>query len=124
MYCVLLFTAVVAVARASFPVTQPFYPHYPTRNVLTLDGVWDFGFSSAIADVVGLGADEARSLINSTAVVPSAFDVTISGTVGPKGTAVYRTLVPLKPGSSGQLYFAACSFYCKVCPCEARLARC
>ena len=33
-------------------LAQPFFPHYPHRDVATLDGAWSFGFDATFGDAL------------------------------------------------------------------------
>lgn len=107
---VLLFLYVIFLAEAAWPREEPFWPHYPTRKLLVLDGIWEFGFS--------LNADPLRadplSPTPSSVRVPHSFDVAAPGIPGQRGTAFYRTKFEVDPDKSLLINFAACSFYCRV----------
>lgn len=106
--------ALFAIAEAQsgpWSTDVPFWPHYPLRQVQVLDGTWEYGYS-ATADPVSIMPSQI-STPNFT-YVPNAFDVTPPGVLGPRGTAFYRSSFPLTPNSEGMVYFAACSFYCRV----------
>ena len=93
---------------------QPYYPHYPTRSVASLDGDdWLFAFSPAFGDVL---RDINTSSIPTTekVSVPSTFDNARPGVLGRRGTAFYRRTMSLPAGRHGLLQFGACSFYCRV----------
>jgi hypothetical protein len=35
-----------------WPTTLPFWPHYPYRNKVVLDGKWEFGYSDAVGIII------------------------------------------------------------------------
>ena len=108
-----LLPLLLAAAAAWSPTqTLPFWPQYPTRTTTVLDGEWDFGFTSSISDVINFNAKDA--VTPNTTTVPSCFDVTPPGQLGPRGTAFYRTKINVTDGHTGLLYFAACAFYCQA----------
>lgn len=90
----------------------PFWPLYPTRTVTLLNGRWQFGYQAKIADVLSFDPGDAKT--PNVTIVPSCFDITPPGIEGPRGTAFYRRNFPLPANTEGLLYFAACSFYCRV----------
>ena len=92
---------------------QPFFPHFPSRDVTPLDGAWAFGFDPSFGDA--LRPFEPSQIATPESVsVPSAFDVAQPGVLGRRGTAFYRRDLTVPTGRRGLLHFAACSFFCRV----------
>ncbi|EGD74550.1 hypothetical protein PTSG_05914 [Salpingoeca rosetta] len=91
---------------------MPFWPQYPTRTLAILNGEWDFGYLDNVPDAINF--DIKNAVFNESMSVPAAFDVAQPGVMGPRGTAFYRRQFDLSPNHKGLLYFAACSFYCRV----------
>ncbi|KAL1520238.1 hypothetical protein AB1Y20_023708 [Prymnesium parvum] len=90
----------------------PQFPNF-SRPTTALTGEWRFGFDAAFGDVTA-PLDPRAIATPFTAHVPSAFDVASPGERGRRGTAFYRTTLPLPPHHRGRLHFAACAFYCRV----------
>eukprot|EP00049_Salpingoeca_infusionum_P004894 m.85133 g.85133 ORF g.85133 m.85133 type:complete len:621 (+) comp12776_c0_seq3:137-1999(+) len=106
-------TVVVVVAIPSCHGDQnPFWPHYPGRELTVLNGQWQFGFAANVSDVVNF--DIRQATFNTTAQVPSCFDIQPPGIEGPRGTAFYQRNITVQPHKQLLLHFAACSFYCQV----------
>jgi beta-glucuronidase len=105
--------------------TAPVWPRFsPARQLQLLDGSdWRFGFAAdSSLDPTAVDVGAMMKLLNTTTVVPSAFDAQAGGdpllgapgVPGRRGTALYSKTVRIEPGKEGLLHFAACSFYCNV----------
>jgi beta-glucuronidase len=93
----------------ALPSDKP-YPRFVTRQVESLNGVWDFHFlgDQAISDA------EIPSLdFPYRQVVPASFDA-MPDTVGQRGLAAYRTRFFLAGGNSGLLDFEGIGFWARV----------
>ncbi len=81
------------------------YPHYPARNVQSLDGVWDFCYLGSETPSLenvrpeGIAFDEI-------AAVPGCFD-TAPKHAGKRGVAAYRRMVEAAPGCKLKLRIGA-----------------
>ncbi len=73
-----------------------FYPQYPNRNVIRLDGIWDFAFTGGCADPAA--PDWARVCYRDRQAVPGVFDA-LPDYAGMRGTAFYRTQVAVAPNA-------------------------
>lgn len=72
---------------------MPTYPLYPDRNIVALDGLWDFAW---LGETVAY--DDARPsgiTYTHTVSVPGVFD-TLPDFVGQRGTGIYRTTVHVR----------------------------
>lgn len=88
---------------------QPF-PHYQTRKIHCLDGLWNFAFLGDVAtDDVHLESMEYRDRM----AVPAAFDA-MPAYAGMRGIAAYRTTIFTTPGTALRLHFEAVSMWCRV----------
>jgi beta-glucuronidase len=114
-----------AAIAAAADTAAPFWPHYsPARSLQLLDGSdWQFGFAAdETIDPTNVDAGAMMKLLNTTTVVPSAFDAQAGGDPllgqpgmpGRRGTALYSKTIHIEAGKEGLLHFAACSFYCNV----------
>ena len=92
----------------------PYWPHYPYRNVQTMDGNWFFGYSNDFNINTTIKPSEMIGLTPNITYVPSAFDVKLPGVEGPRGTAFYRANVTIQKGSDIMVYISACAFYCQL----------
>jgi len=105
----------------------PFWPKYPSRKISVLSGQWDFNFILQDLKIPkdksfgGFPLTELNDPIDITDFetpfkmqVPGVFDNSIPGTVGPIGSGIYRKTFSLSSMERGLLYFAGCSFYCKI----------
>ena len=92
------------------------WPRWPLRRVQSLDGDWSFSFAPNVPDVRTLSYAAAKGLQQKPEVVkvPSAFDVSLPGEPGRRGSGVYRKRVRTSPHSVLHLEILACSFYCRV----------
>ncbi len=86
------------------------YPHFPTRLVHDLSGIWDFAFLGAV-DLDALNVAEIS--FPDHLAVPGVFDATPTY-AGKRGVACYRTEVTSSPGSHAVLRFGACGFNTRV----------
>lgn len=102
-----------ALAAPSWPTSEPYWPHYPTRGVQVLTGNWSFGFSASVDPSTVSYADAAALAVNATAV-PGSFDVAPMGVQGPRGAAIYVSQHSCTPGSTSLLKFGAVNFYARV----------
>jgi beta-glucuronidase len=86
------------------------YPHFPSRSVRSLAGVWDFSFLGGMS-----AADVKISQLkwNDRMAVPAAFDAT-PRYAGMRGLAAYRMVVDVAPHQRMRLRFDAVSFWCRV----------
>src|SRR4051812_5003086 len=87
------------------------FPHYPTRNIQLLDGVWDFTFLGPLKnprtfDLAGLTYETRVS-------VPSVWDA-MPAYAGQRGTGAFRTHVHARPGSRSLLRFGGLGQWAKV----------
>jgi beta-glucuronidase len=96
------------------------YPHYPTRTVHDLTGVWDFAFLGN-ADLDTL--DPAKVQFADKIAVPGVFDAT-PAYAGKRGVACYRTTVTTRSGAAGVLRFGGCGFNTRVFVDGARVGAC
>ena len=114
-----------AAAIAAAADTAPFWPRYsPARQLQLLDGSdWRFGFAAnGTIDPTNVDVGAMMKLLNTTTVVPSAFDAQAGGDPllggpgmpGRRGTGLYSKTIHIEAGKEGLLHFAACSFYCNV----------
>ena len=87
------------------------YPHFPSRHIHCLDGLWDFAW---LGDDVDLGALDLRDLEYSERMpVPGCFDAT-PAYAGRRGTAVYRTTLRVTPGTTGFLCFGGLGMWARI----------
>ena len=111
-----LITIVVAVPATfanNWPAGTPSFPEYPGRNVVTLSGAWEFGFSSEYQPNVSTSLKGIT--FNRTEIVPGAWDAAWgTGIQYTRGVGVYRTQVTVPAGHPSVLHFAACSLFCRV----------
>ena len=66
------------------------FPHFPSRSVLRLDGLWDFSFMEKCHDP--LKPDLTKVTYTEKLAVPGVFD-TMPQYAGKRGTAFYRTFI-------------------------------
>ena len=97
-----------------WPTTEPYWPHFPTRNVTVLSGVWSFG-------PVTTGIDAATvpySAIStpSTAVVPGCTDIGPPGipNVPQRGVAFFKSTHTCTPGRPALARFGAVNMYARL----------
>ena len=72
------------------------FPHFPSRSVLRLDGLWDFSFMEKCHDP--LKPDLAKVTYTEKLAVPGVFDA-MPQYAGKRGTAFYRTFVTAPPNA-------------------------
>jgi beta-glucuronidase len=87
------------------------YPHFPSRQVHCLDGLWDFAWlgedvSLTDLDIQALGFAEKMP-------VPGCFDAS-PAYAGKRGTVAYRTTVRVTPGTAGLLSFGALGMWSRI----------
>ncbi len=96
------------------------YPHFPTRHVHDLSGLWDFAFLGEV-DLDGV---EAGSVVfGDRLAVPGVFDAT-PAYAGKRGVACYRTMVSTTAGTTGVLRFGGCGFNTRVFVDGCLIGRC
>lgn len=101
-----------SVPSGPWPTTEPFYPHYPSRNVTVMTGAWATG--SYGGDVAAATyADLAAGTPNQTSV-PSCFDIAPAAIKGPRGTVFYRAAHACTPGARALVRFYAVNFFARV----------
>ncbi len=96
----------------AWPTQEPFWPHYPSRNVQTLTGEWEFGMAPAGTDPTSV--QYANCATPNTTMVPGSFDVAPPGVLGPRGTVFFRSSHTCTPGRISLLKFYAVNFYARV----------
>ena len=87
--CMLLLS-ISAYSASNSMLFQNMFPHYPSRPILLLDGLWDFSFMEECRDP--LKQDLSKIAYTDRLAVPGVFDV-LPQYVGKRGTAFYRTFV-------------------------------
>ena len=93
----------------------PYWPHYKTRTVQVLDGVWYFGVGGQNWTLnETIDPSKFAALTPNTTYVPSAYDVKLPGVEGYIGTAFYRTTFNSTLGQDIMVYFSACAWYCQL----------
>ena len=79
-----------ATVNWSASTTVPYWPHYNTRTVQVLDGVWYFGVGGNDWDLnKTIDPSKFVSLTPNTTYVPSAYDVKLPGVEGYIGTGIF-----------------------------------
>jgi beta-glucuronidase len=87
------------------------YPHFPSRKVQLLDGVWDFTFLGPLKNPRAF--DIAGAEYDTRVSVPCCFD-TLPAYAGKRGTALFRTHVHSTPGTRGMLRFGAIGQWARI----------
>jgi len=97
-----------------WPTIEPFWPHYPSRNVTVLTGTWDFGMSpNATCDPMTIRYGDIS--FTTTMDVPSAFDVAPMGVLGPRHPCIfYRSLHRCTTSHQAIIKFYAVNFYTRI----------
>lgn len=90
---------------------QNAYPHFPTRNVQLLDGIWDFAFLGKDGDPREVNIDSIE--FRERAPVPGCFD-TLPLYAGVRGTAAYRTRLTTPVGKAGRLVFYGLGMWTRI----------
>lgn len=87
------------------------YPHFPTRTVHRLNGIWDVCY---LGDDIDLDAlDPTTILFNDRLAVPGCFD-THPSYAGKRGTMAYRKIVHAAPRSRGLLTIGGLGLWARV----------
>ncbi len=73
-----------------------FYPQFPNRKVINLDGLWDFSLTNGCSDPAT--PDLNAVCYNDQQAVPGVFDA-LPDYAGQRGTAFYRTRVSTTPNA-------------------------
>ncbi len=87
------------------------YPHYPTRRIHRLDGLWDFALLEDAGDPRNLKTSQIQ--YPHRLPVPSAFDA-YPRFAGKRGTGVYRRYLRVTPGTRGVLKFGGMGMWAAV----------
>lgn len=87
------------------------YPHYPLRQIHSLDGLWQFAWLGDNVDLAGL--DIAAIDFAERMPVPGCFDAS-PAYAGKRGTAAYRTTLRVTPGTAGLLVFGALGMWSRI----------
>jgi beta-glucuronidase len=83
---------------------------YSLRNVVSLDGLWDFqSLGDVDVESFGAGTEACSGLM----IVPGAFDA-LPAHGGRRGLAVYRRLINVRAGCRARIHFGAVSIWCRV----------
>jgi beta-galactosidase/beta-glucuronidase len=103
-------------AAAPFPrrTAAASFPHYPSRDVVTLSGLWQFQFVN-FTDWQANATALPDLAFKSTQVVPSAWDAHYgTGLEYSRGAGFYKATVSVPANQPAALHFQACSIYCRV----------
>lgn len=87
------------------------YPKYSSRQVLCLDGIWDFCFLGEDLDLNTLDTSGVKTW--DRIAVPGAFDA-CPEYVGRRGTALYQTTIRTTPGRCGRLHFHGVGMWARI----------
>ncbi|CAE7914733.1 ECA4, partial [Symbiodinium sp. KB8] len=106
--------SLLLLAPLALGAAPSFWPRYGgAREVVLLDGEWQFGFNSDRSfDVLAPLDTKDPSLTPNRTSVPASVDAAPPGVLGRRGVALYRTHF-LQNGHA-RLQFMGCSFYCRV----------
>ena len=91
------------------------YPVFPLRDVMNLDGIWQFAWLGNISDVISF--NPSSTITDKITVVPSSFDLLPypkKSLVGQRGAVLYRTTVYTTPYTFARIRIGACGFFCSV----------
>ena len=88
-----------------------FYPSYQHRQVVSLDGLWQFSFLGTEVDLDGVNLNSIP--FDTTMPVPQAFDA-MPGFQGQRGTCAYRTSLRVTPGCRSQIRFGGLGLWARV----------
>jgi beta-glucuronidase len=92
------------------------YPVFPDRNVISLEGTWQFAWLGPIPDV--LTFSPTNVITDKITVVPSSFDLLPypgkQSLVGQRGAVLYRTTINTNPNTFARIRFGACGLFCSV----------
>ena len=97
-----------------WPSTEPYWPHYVSRNVTVLSGTWAYGptASGINASTVPYSAISTPS----TTVVPGCTDIGPPGVsnVPARGVAFFRSTHACTPGVPALAKFGAVNMYARI----------
>ena len=106
------FAALAAAQSGPWPTSEPYWPHYVSRNVTVLSGVWA---SSAVQQGIdALTVPYAAISTPATMVVPGCTDIAPPGVVPNRGVAFFRSTHACTPGAPALASFGAVNMFARV----------
>ena len=109
---VLPLVALAAAQSGPWPTTEPYWPHYISRNVTTLSGLW--ASSPVQQGIDALTVPYAAIATPATMVVPGCTDIAPPGVVPDRGVAFFRSTHACTPGAPALAAFGAVNMFARV----------